>query len=571
MKFAHLPENPTLIDPPAWNLQWLTPLRCRVIFALLLAAGFLSHLQYLHVNCPIDLLGDEAQYWDWSRNLDWSYYSKGPLVALIIRASCAVFGDTMQAVRYPALLLGVGTSIFFYLTARRLSGSDRLALGTVALTHVVPMFIAGSVLMTIDPPYFFCWAAATYFAVLAIFERKNWAWIVAGAFIGVGFLAKYAALLWWVGILIFLLLNRPPTRDRKVAVASGDSVAASRFLFPGIGALVSLLCTLPVVFWNHRHDWVSFRHVARQTGAEGGGLSHGNLLEFIGGQVGVVGPTLAVLIIGSIFWALNRKDKDQRYVFLATLGLFFLGCNFVVSLVAKVQQNWPAPAYFSLIILTAFFIADRLQSIYTWRRWRGLVWATVALGVIATPILHDISLVFPIVSKFKISPEKIDFTTKARGWEELGAFVSQKRREVQWRMDAFAEFPLSRKQRADFELKGPLPFILCDDYLQTAEMAFYVEGQPKTYYAGSYFTDAKRLTQYDMWEDRRLDQRELIGRDAVYIGKGGELPPDIPAAFERISERIVLPIYARGYEAKSFKVWLCYGFKGMQRPTKVDH
>src|SRR4029079_2305416 len=95
-----------VISPPepAWRLQWLTPVRCRVILVLVLALGFLFHLYYLHNNCPIDLSGDEAQYWDWSRHLDLSYYSKGPLIAYIIRASCAIFGDTMPAVRYPALV-----------------------------------------------------------------------------------------------------------------------------------------------------------------------------------------------------------------------------------------------------------------------------------------------------------------------------------------------------------------------------------------------------------------------------------------------------------------------------------
>ncbi|HMO25806.1 MAG TPA: hypothetical protein PKB10_06010, partial [Tepidisphaeraceae bacterium] len=66
--------------------------------------GFVAHLLYLTINCPIDLSGDEAHYWDWSRQLDLSYYSKGPVVAYIIRASCAIFGDVMWAVRLPALL-----------------------------------------------------------------------------------------------------------------------------------------------------------------------------------------------------------------------------------------------------------------------------------------------------------------------------------------------------------------------------------------------------------------------------------------------------------------------------------
>ena len=92
----------------ASNLAWLTPARCRLILAAVLLLGFLGHLRYLTHDCPIDLAPDEAQYWDWSRQLDLSYYSKGPLVAYIIRASCAAFGDTMWAVRLPALVLAAG-------------------------------------------------------------------------------------------------------------------------------------------------------------------------------------------------------------------------------------------------------------------------------------------------------------------------------------------------------------------------------------------------------------------------------------------------------------------------------
>src|SRR5688500_2936661 len=166
--------DPTRSSPPAgspaWRLDRLTPARCRWILAAVLLLGFVGHLWYLTHDCPIDLAPDEAQYWDWSRQLDLSYYSKGPVVAYIIRASCAVFGDTMWAVRLPALVLTIGTVLVTYALTRRLFGSERLALGAVLLNALVPMFIAGSVIMTIDPPFFFCWAVATYLAVPALLD-----------------------------------------------------------------------------------------------------------------------------------------------------------------------------------------------------------------------------------------------------------------------------------------------------------------------------------------------------------------------------------------------------------------
>src|SRR5262245_29216258 len=88
--------------------------RWRVLAALLVLAVAGSRIAYLAFACPLDLAPDEAHYWDWSRHLDWSYYSKGPLVAYLIRAGCALAAGwarhlpagEMLAVRLPAVACG---------------------------------------------------------------------------------------------------------------------------------------------------------------------------------------------------------------------------------------------------------------------------------------------------------------------------------------------------------------------------------------------------------------------------------------------------------------------------------
>jgi undecaprenyl-diphosphatase len=529
-----------VVEPErAWNLAWLTPLRCRAILAIVLAIGFVAHVWYLNHDCPIDLVGDEAQYWEWSRNLDLSYYSKGPLVAYIIHASCAIFGNTMPAVRYPALVLGAGTAIFTYLVTRKLFGSDRLALGAVLLGALVPVFVAGSLLMTIDPPMFFCWAGATYFATTAIFDEKRWAWAPVGVAIGIGFLAKYAALLWFAGLALFLLTSsRSPRSHGRKSVVTGALLAFA----------IALLFTIPVIYWNAKHDWVSFRHVARQTGTTGGALSHGNLPEMLGAQIGGINPILAGFMVAAIIYVTRHRSDPQRakLLFLRCIGLTFFSLVTVISLFTKVQPNWPAPAYFTLLILTAYFLATRLARVEIRKHWRGWFWAMVVVGILAMPLLHDISIVFPLAQRFGIDPAKIDFAARARGWKMLGNVVSD-----------------------ELAALGSGAFVLCDDYAQAAEMAFYVRGQPKTYYAGSYYeSDPKRLTQWDIWQDRRLDATSpLVGRNAVFVGKGGPLPVDVQRAFDRVEKLEPIPVVVRGATVKTFKLWRCYGFKGMRRSS----
>src|SRR5262245_33053163 len=68
---------------------------------------------------PLELGPDEAQYWRWSRTLDWGYYSKPPLIAWTIAASTALFGDAEWAVRLAAPILHGLAAWFLFLLGRK--------------------------------------------------------------------------------------------------------------------------------------------------------------------------------------------------------------------------------------------------------------------------------------------------------------------------------------------------------------------------------------------------------------------------------------------------------------------
>src|SRR5437899_1110891 len=113
------------------SVRW--PWRLLAAFLILGAAAL--RIAYLIHDCPLDLVPDEAHYWDWSRHLDWSYYSKGPLVAWLIRASCELagpwseqlIGNQMLAVRLPAVLCGSLLLASLYVLTVQVFGRERLA------------------------------------------------------------------------------------------------------------------------------------------------------------------------------------------------------------------------------------------------------------------------------------------------------------------------------------------------------------------------------------------------------------------------------------------------------------
>lgn len=503
----------------------------RITLLTLLLFGFVSHVIYVAFDPPITLAGDEAHYWDWSRQLDWSYYSKGPAVAFLIRLGTSLLGDTELGVRLPAMLLAVGTSLCTWWLTKLVFKSERLATGAVALTFLVPMYVAGSMLMTIDSPFYFCWGMATCLGYLAAIQNKKWAWPLIGVFVGLGFLAKYASLLWLVGMIVFLAIYR-----RQYL----------KTVWPWLATVIAFSFTAPVLIWNHQHDWVSFGHVARSTSENQSNFNPlavlGNFGELVGAQVGLMNPFIFGLMVVAVWRGLRRGKTESASEtcgdgvgYLLSIGLPFFFFVSLITLRKNAEPNWPAPTYFSLVPLTAAFIAAN------WPKVRGWLGGAVVVGLIAMLLLHESGWFYKII---KLPPRKWDPSARLVGWDDIGRKVSE-----------------------ELKTLSPGAMVITDKYQLAGHMAFYVDGHPKTFCMGSYIQDPKerdRLTQYDLWPDRDLSQPALRGRDAVFVGHE---QPDLLNAFERVEELPDLPIIRRGVTIRKQSIYRCYGFKGMTRPN----
>ena len=128
----------------------------------------------------LDLVGDEAHYWECGRELDWNHYGKGPGAAFVIWVFTTLLGDHVWALRLPAVLLSAGTGWMIFVLGRKLY-SERVGLVAVVAASAMPLFAIGSILMTIDPLSVFFWvAAALSFWSGVQTEKKRW-WVKVGS------------------------------------------------------------------------------------------------------------------------------------------------------------------------------------------------------------------------------------------------------------------------------------------------------------------------------------------------------------------------------------------------------
>src|SRR5271163_689363 len=86
------------------------------VLAVVLLLGVVTLFRFFYCTW-LPILPDEAYYFQWSRHLDASYYSKGPAIAYTIALGTALFGENNFGIRFFAVLLSAGTAWQLFLLA----------------------------------------------------------------------------------------------------------------------------------------------------------------------------------------------------------------------------------------------------------------------------------------------------------------------------------------------------------------------------------------------------------------------------------------------------------------------
>ncbi|MDH5767815.1 MAG: glycosyltransferase family 39 protein [Nitrospirota bacterium] len=499
-----------------------------ILFIFLLAIS-LFRIYYI-TQGPLDLSPDEAHYWEWSRRLDLSYYSKGPMIAYLIYMSTSILGDSVFGIRIMAVIFSALSSIFLYILGKRLY-DEQAGLFSAILIQLIPLFSAFGILFTIDSPFIFFWILSLFLFYRSMFDvqrsTKNSElssdelpithhssmvyWILLGISIGCGLLTKYTMALFYLSAFLFLLLLK---EQRRILLTKG----------PYVAFFISLIVFSPVIIWNAHHDWVTFKHTAGQVHmAEGVQISLKSFFEFFGSQLGVITPLLFILMGISLWKLRNQREGSFLFWFSIPIVVFFL----LKSVQGKVQANWALPGYITGIIA---FSAYSIKRFYSGRKSMKIFIGTAVLfAVIVTSAGH-----YPSLLNLH---GKMDPTNRLRGWKELGAEVTTIYKEMS-------------------EVRPT--FIFSDGYQISSELAFYVKGHPFTYCVNF----GRRMNQYDLWPGFN----NLLHYDAIFVKIGDAMLPDqIAHAFEKVEKR-VFTVYTKDKfrKIRDYSLFLCNDFKGIK-------
>ena len=170
-----------------------------VIVSLKVCASFFNNFS---------LYGDEAQYWLWSQNLDLGYFSTPPLLAWFLSGHIILFGDSFFSLKMFPLLIYFLLFFSFYRLCLQLSLSKNKSIICSFSFLLIPAATVSSFLISTDLLLLLFWVIAMA-KLLEI--RKDGSvinFVLLGVFLGLAFLAKYAAVYFLLSFLILISADK---------------------------------------------------------------------------------------------------------------------------------------------------------------------------------------------------------------------------------------------------------------------------------------------------------------------------------------------------------------------------
>lgn len=352
-----------------------------------------------------DLFFDEAQYWSWSLEPAFGYYSKPPLIAWLIRLATQACGAGELCVRLPSPVMHTGTALLIYAIATHLYDA-RTGFWSALVFATLPGVSLSAGIISTDVPLLFFWALALYAFVRLLDSGRWWPTFLLGAALGLGLNAKYAMAYFVLCAGVFFLLNperRAVLRDARLHAA----------------LLIGVALIAPNILWNAHNGFATFSHTADNARWTGSLVNPAHALEFLGAQLGVFGPILfpALLAIAARAWRRGLPAPDRLLLAFALPVLLIITGQAFLS---RAHANWAAVSYVSAsALVTATLIRDA-----SW----GWLRASTALHIALAAL---IGLATAAAGTFRL-PGVGDPFTRTLGWralaEETAATLAEGRR-----------------------------------------------------------------------------------------------------------------------------------------------
>lgn len=280
---------------------------------------------------------DELYFLDCASHLDFGFVDHPPLTEFVLAITRFMIGDSLVAIRVPAVLASTALVVTVVLMARELGGGRFAELLAGLAAVFTPVYLITSGMIAVEGINTLWWAVALYLTLKLVKSPSRGRWLLLGVVFGVGMLTKYA--------IAFLGLAL------AIGVLSTDARTLLRSRWPWMAGALALLVFAPNLAWQATHGW-PFLEYARAIKA--------HMMDWIPIHIYLMFQVVYLNIASLPIW-LAGLGCLLFAPWLRSYRLF--GVAFVALLVTLIavgsKPYYPAPAY-TLLFAAGGVAAERL-------------------------------------------------------------------------------------------------------------------------------------------------------------------------------------------------------------------
>ena len=369
----------------------------------------------------MELGNDEVYYWAYALFPDWSHFDHPPMVGWVIQLfSLNLLFDSEFFLRLASVVFMTANTYIIFRIGKDIKDARTGFYAALLFTASIYAFVITGIFIMPDTPLMLFWLLAVWMAVKhfnseSALRQAQGPLLLFGLFAGLAMLSKYSGVFLWIGMMLYILIfNRKQLKNPYLYLA----------------LLISAVCCLPILYWNIGNHFISFQFHGERVGLFGkpnlstlgteiaGEFFYNNPVNFI----------LAIIAVIAVFKKRLSIEKNvQRLILCIALPLILVFLLF--SLTRPTLPHWNAPAYVSLILLSAVYLRDRQAESDTLPK--SVIAALAVLLLTLTIGVAEIKTGFIPLDRHT-EPEMLgrdDFTLDMYGWRQLGEKFANFREE----------------------------------------------------------------------------------------------------------------------------------------------
>ena len=455
----------------------IIPQKFLISSLIIIVLTFILLRVFAIISTPLELSADEAQYWLWSKKLNWGYFSKPPMIAWLIHVSNNIFGDYDYSIRILAPVIhGINALVIFRLS-QEINDNYLAHFLSSLIWLTLPIVGVGSFLMSTDTPLMLIWTTSLLLTVKAYNSDNVFLWSLAGLIAGLALYAKYAALYLPLGLIIFYIINFQNEQNIKLR---------GLFLF----LMNFIIVSLPNVIWNYFNNFQTINHLSSNAVIDAPSYSLFGTFTFLIAQIAILGPLLLIVFV---LTAYNIKKLNKLSIFLLYFIFPVYILMFIQGFFSEANANWAASALPAITILCGYFLSKRIKF--------------AVLTILSNLLICIFILIVSFNGNLIFLDVKSDPLRKLKGWsilsEDLKDTISKEKSDV----------------------------VLVDRRGIAAELIYYLRNEnikirvpessksPSNHYQLHYpLTDKENKIFYYASENTKIPESYKVGYNAVKVG-----------------------------------------------------